>query len=312
MLRASWGQGFRAPSMTQLYSGTSQSFNAGVDARRCAMDPLGDPNTGKPTVPNSALPPGNPCKLTQYQNNQGGNPNLQAEESEQWSVGFVWNPLDDLSIAIDYFDIQLEDEIGLNSMQSLLDEEFRLAGGAPVAGGGTVGKVTRFQNGRIFFVDRTNANIAKRETDGLDIEGNYSFSVGGVGDFRSSVLWTHVNNYERDTADGRGLRDPDFFDPADRGSWSLNWALGDFSANLIWNYIASASIDSTGAALDDWSTWDVSVGYATPWNGLVTVGARNLFDEDPPTSPQIGSPFYSNYLHDVYGRVPYIRYEQDL
>jgi iron complex outermembrane receptor protein len=54
------------------------------------------------------------------------------------------------------------------------------------------------------------------------------------------------------------------------------------------------------------------VFYNTPWNGQVTVGARNVFDEDPPTSANIGSPFYSNYLHDVYGRVPYVRYQQDL
>jgi iron complex outermembrane receptor protein len=60
------------------------------------------------------------------------------------------------------------------------------------------------------------------------------------------------------------------------------------------------------------STWDLSVSYATPWNGLVTLGARNLFDEDPPTTLNIGAPYYSNYLHDVYGRVPYVRYEQDL
>ena len=64
--------------------------------------------------------------------------------------------------------------------------------------------------------------------------------------------------------------------------------------------------------LDSYQTWDMSATYATPWNGTVTVGARNIFDEDPPTSVGIGSPFYSNYLHDVYGRVPYVRYEQDL
>ena len=46
--------------------------------------------------------------------------------------------------------------------------------------------------------------------------------------------------------------------------------------------MSSASIDSTGAAVDDYTTVDLSVAYATPWNGLVTVGARNIFDEDPP------------------------------
>ena len=56
----------------------------------------------------------------------------------------------------------------------------------------------------------------------------------------------------------------------------------------------------------------MQVFYNTPWNGTVTVGARNVFDEDPPTSANIGSPFYTNYLHDVYGRVPYVRYTQEL
>ena len=130
------------------------------------------------------------------------------------------------------------------------------------------------------------------------------------------MQWTYVHEYEVDLADGFGLRDPQVLDPEHRGNISLNWTLADFSANLIWNYMASASIEdafgNTDAEVDSFDTWDVSFGYATPWNGSLTVGARNVFDEDPPTSPNLGSPFYSNELHDVYGRVPYIRYEQDL
>jgi hypothetical protein len=37
-----------------------------------------------------------------------------------------------------------------------------------------------------------------------------------------------------------------------------------------------------------------------------------VFDRDPPTSLQIGHPFYTNQLHDVFGRVPFVRYEQNL
>jgi iron complex outermembrane receptor protein len=64
--------------------------------------------------------------------------------------------------------------------------------------------------------------------------------------------------------------------------------------------------------LSSWTTWDASVGWATPWNGKVTVGARNLFDRDPPTTPAIGNPNYTEQLHDVFGRVPFVRYEQNL
>jgi iron complex outermembrane receptor protein len=303
LLRGSWGKGFRAPSMSELYSSTSQSFNGAIDTTRCAANPLGDPNTGRPTVPNSSLPSGNPCLLTQYQNFQGGNRDLSAEKSDQWGAGVVWSPLDDLSLSFDWYDIELEDQIALSSMQAILDREFN-NGGSP--------DVVRTANGRINNLARPNANISTTETDGFDIEAAYGFSFASIGDFRTSLQWSHVNEYERDYDDGNGLRDPDFFDPADRATLGLNWALGDFSANVIGNYMSSASIDSTGAAVDDYTTVDLSVAYATPWNGLVTVGARNIFDEDPPTSTLIGSPFYSNSLHDVYGRVPYFRYQQDL
>ena len=129
------------------------------------------------------------------------------------------------------------------------------------------------------------------------------------------MQWTHVNEYERDFGDGLGKQDPFIFDPENRATLGLNWALGDFSANVIGNYISSASIffdETFSIAIDDLTTWDVQLGYATPWNGMLTIGARNVFDEDPPTSSNVGNPYYSNQLHDVYGRVPYLRYQQDL
>ena len=52
--------------------------------------------------------------------------------------------------------------------------------------------------------------------------------------------------------------------------------------------------------------------FPVPGEAFVKRRARNIFDEDPPTTVNIGSPFYTNYLHDIYGRVPYVRYEQDL
>ena len=310
LLRATYGQGFRAPSMTELYSGGSQSFNAGIDSTRCAADAAGDATTGRATGDPNALPPGNPCRVTQYQNFQGGNSSLSAEKSDNWSAGVVWNPLDDLSLAVDYYNIELDDEISLPPMQTILDQEFALRQAG--ATGNTVGLVTRLGNGNIDFLDRRNANVQSRKTDGFDFEGQYSFALGNTGDYRLNVEWTYVNEYEVDFNDGRGYTDPNAFDPENRVTTTLNWALGDFGANVTWNYIDSATWEDQDASVDDFSTFDVQVFYNTPWNGTVTVGARNVFDEDPPTTANIGSPFYTNYLHDVYGRVPYVRYTQEL
>ena len=46
-----------------------------------------------------------------------------------------------------------------------------------------------------------------------------------------------------------GLQDPRrFFGPDHRGTIGLNWALGDFGANLLWHYIAGDSIEDFGGA----------------------------------------------------------------
>ena len=44
------------------------------------------------------------------------------------------------------------------------------------------------------------------------------------------------------------------------------------------------------------------------------VGFSLILQEDPPFNPAsaFGHPFYLNTFHDVYGRIPYVRYEQDL
>jgi iron complex outermembrane receptor protein len=328
MLRASWGTGFRAPSMTELYEASETSFGFGIDSVRCAETPNGDPETGRDRTDPSGrtLVPGNPCRATTYQNVVGGNRDLDAEESTNWTVGLVWSPLDDLAVTLDWYDIELEKAISQPAAQILFDEELdlRQAGetGVPVrtvAGDGLqVGKVVRNpRSGRVVATLQNVSNVGKTETDGLDLEGSYSFRLGPAGDFRTTIQWTWVNEYEIDEADGNGLEDPRrFFDPDNRGTVGLNWALGDLGANLLWHYISDTSIEdidgTTFVALDSWSTWDLSFSYATPWNGVVTLGARNLFDEDPPTSLNVGAPFYSNYLHDIYGRIPYVRYEQDL
>lgn len=302
LIRGSWGQGFRAPSMNQLYSSPAQSFNNAIDSTRCAADPLGGPN-GRPTVPVTMLPTGNPCLSTQYQNFTGGNTNLDAETSRSSNVGFVWSPLDDLSVSFDYFNVDLTNQIGTLPLQTILDNELA---------GGPTPLVTRTPTGKIFSIMANNQNIAGTRTKGYDVDVQYSFAAGNIGDFTTQVQTSKVTQYEFDSGNGLGYgRLPGTFDPDLRAQWNLNWSRGDFSGAVVANYVTSTS-DGAGASLDSWTTWDLQFGWQTPWNARVTIGARNLTDEDPPISTALGNPNYSNQLHDAYGRVPYIRYTQDL
>ena len=50
----------------------------------------------------------------------GGNPNLKPEKSKQKSIGVVLQPTQNVSVAIDYFDIRIEDIIALPSAQEVV------------------------------------------------------------------------------------------------------------------------------------------------------------------------------------------------
>lgn len=144
---------------------------------------------------------------------------------------------------------------------------------------------------------------------------NYQFSLGAVGDFGAKFQGSKMHYNDIDRGDGLGLIPKQFFFlPPWRATVSLDWSLGDFSSVLVGNGMAAAPIFFDGAPFESrigsFVTWDLQFGWDTPGDGKLTIGARNIFDRDPPLE-EIFS-FYSNQLHDIYGRVPYIRYEKNL
>jgi len=249
----------------------------------------------------------------------GGNRDLDPTKSEQWNLGFVWNPLEDLSIGLDYYRIDIDDEVGTLNAQQKLDEEFFLRENGTT--GDEVGDVVRINGGRVAYVTSLKTNIAKKKTQGMDLDISYSFSMGRFGDLHTTAYWTHVLEFEQTDVTNPDVTehlDGAIFYPKDRAQVTLAWAMGDYTATVVGNYIGHQSGPSNFCSLEEaqagdcyfssWTTWDVQVAWATPWNGQITVGARNVFDRDPPHRDE----YYDNYQHDVFGRVPYVRWEQDL
>ena len=92
----------------------------------------------------------------------------------------------------------------------------------------------------------------------------------------------------------------------------IGWQRGNFTGQLNAHYISTVT-DGRGTRISSWTTFDLQFGWDTPWNGKLLLGARNVTNEDPPLRVnEFGVSDYSTHLHDVYGRIPYIRYEQDL
>ena len=77
------------------------------------------------------------------------------------------------------------------------------------------------------------------------------------------------------------------------------------------HYISTVT-DGMDVNFSAWTMFDLQFSWNAPWNGTLSIGARNLAKERPPLDPNFGSPSYTNEFYDVYGRVPYVKYKQDL
>jgi iron complex outermembrane receptor protein len=318
LLRASYGTGFVAPDYDSLNKADGAwTGGAFIDSWRCSQTPEGDEN-GRPIVDPDTLPEFHPCR-SEWQAGQrniwiAGNPDLQPEESDNWTVGLVWSPAAEFSVVLGYFDIQINNQIWDEELQPLLDNELALRRGGET--GPVVGRVTRGAAGRIQRLYKTVENVDTTRTDGVDAQARLAFGVGAAGDVALKLVWTHVLHYERDYKDGRG--DYDWVGhvgyPEDRGQLSVSWTLGDYAATIVGNYISDQDghrpgSEDEGEHLGSFTTWDVQAGYSTAWGGQITVGARNVFDRDPPLG-NYGT-IYEQGQHEIYGRVPYLRFEMD-
>lgn len=89
-------------------------------------------------------------------------------------------------------------------------------------------------------------------------------------------------------------------DPQSRAALGLGWQIGSFRGDLTSRYtLPQEALGATG-----WNAFDFNIAWKTPWNARLSVGARNFLDER--ASPN------SLNSNDFLGRVPYIRYQQDL
>lgn len=325
LFRATWGKGFRAPTLDDLYGASGSSNNAigpitsiepphpGGDELACAaltsvQNAIGDPNY-QPY-------PTNPCGAQQFRRIFGSNPNLVPEESENYGVGVVFSPTENFSVALDYYNIEIENVIGtlpLGLNLRLADQGvpgFWAVRGDPItAPNGTVmpGPL------REYSTQLTNSNFV--EVDGIDLEVNYRLLTDAIGTFNFRLSASHQLNYDTDFLGSARVAEQSgtWGRPENRAQLGINWAMNDFGFGYNLNFIDGSGTPDPNreqyGSDPSWTTHDIQGSWGTPWNGKLTLGVRNVTDKDPPLFD--ASPYYDNTLHNIWGRVPYVRYEQN-
>lgn len=149
------------------------------------------------------------------------------------------------------------------------------------------------------------------ELTGVDLDFQLGFTTDEAGDLRLGLQLTHVMDAQWQgspytTFDPLGWT---LAEPYETARFSVDWAKGAFSGGIESYYRPPVQFLNR-SELDSLASFDVHFTWHTPWNGSLSLGASNLLNsgaEDAAQQPAVQDPFES-----VYGRIPYVRYKQDL
>ncbi|WP_448547146.1 TonB-dependent receptor plug domain-containing protein [Thalassotalea fusca] len=277
-LRGSYGTAFRAPSLHQLGLGRTDESPNLVDNNRCQLTNGAD----------------NSCSPQEYTAIFEGNPDLGPEESKSYNLGVIYNVTNDLSFSIDYYNYDIENIIDADT-QALFDEE----GLNPDV---VVRRATNIANdpGEVVQINDKFINIGDLETSGLDVDVRYNLETD-YGQFK----FGYVMNYVLDFEDYKNTKEGGFEQPEIRWTTSVDWTKDDYSATMAINYIDDfEQKDPTKGKVDSMTTVDASFNYFGIENVVLTVGATNLFNEEPPFAFHDFMGFAVN-VHSGQGRFTY-------
>ena len=282
-LRASWGQGFRAPDMSDLYGLTSFSASSGKDYWGCEQ-------VGQ-----------DPCPTRQFDTYIGSNPDLEAEESETFSIGGDWDFMDNWMAGMTYWHLKLTNSIEYTSAQDQLNVDYQSGGNNPAvqrdANGSVLEIAAGFQNGVTDF-----------EKDGLDFFVKGSIETG-FGNFLFALNASKYLSYDYELTYGTGeLGDAagTLGFPEWRSNGYVSWTMDSWNAALSVDYIGESEAKIGDEAYDGWHTINASVGYDIGSYGSIELGASNITDEDPLLDA--GGYMVDEYQYPITGRVIYAEY----
>jgi outer membrane receptor protein involved in Fe transport len=327
-VRAGLSSAIRAPNLNELLSGPTAGFVGGSDPCVATNNPTEAQKDlcvaqGVPVALRDTLQVGASQGFTVT---SGGNPNLKEEESDTVTVGLVLEPpvAPRLSIAIDYFDITVDDAIAQVSGQQLINSCFQTLD----ANGPACSSISRLTSGNIDVVAAPLLNVATRAVQGVDLQASYvldmpSFlSLPGQSanlNLGLSATWQSEDStvllagqreidcagYYGGTCSGDSIRiTPDF-----RALLRAVWSSGPLSITTEVTHIGDLEL-LPGAPKNQNNTLearyyvDLTGTYHIGDDSRITVGITNLFDKQPPILgyPDGGDAGTNVQLFDVLGR----------
>lgn len=293
LLRASFSEGFRAPSLTETQVADQPPLNTNVN----------DPRRGNVSTP-----------VVVY---RGPNPNLQAETSTNEFYGIVYEPefIKGLNLSVNYYRTLQKDAIQSVSQSTILNNE-TLFPGRVVRIAPTPADIAANQPGAIESITTYFVNFGEVRNESLDFGVDYRLPWETFGRWRLSANASHTLEASRKLAPNQPPIDDTgdtYAAPDWKGIGSIFWNGGPWNASANFSYMSGFKSNTAGISgvpqlqsspavskLDIRFGYDfrkgIIRGYAKDLR--VSVGVSNVFDKQPPFFDVIYG--YNAGLHSAY------------
>ncbi len=290
-VRGSFSTGFRAPSLHQQhFTSTVTLFTNGIPS---------DVGT---------LPATSPAAMAL------GGTQLQAEKSNNISLGFTWTPTDEFTVTVDAYQINIDDRIVLSETLGNNAEEAAIVQQV-FAQEGIVGV-----GSARFFI-----NGVDSKTEGVDVTAVYSTELGDGSDLGITGGFNYTKTEVSDviaTVGPASLFAPEVLfsrretkrlenaAPKTKTNLTVTWDKNDFGVVLRGNYYGSVTQPGTtevgDVTIDPALIFDAEVNYRFNETFSGSLGVNNLFDKYPKSAVQRSieagnSPSQFNYIFPYAG-----------
>lgn len=337
-VRATKGTSYRAPALYELFLGNQTGFQSQLNIDPCidwasSANPNIQANCAAAGVPSNYTGVGSSATIV----TGGGSGVLDAETSDAYTIGVIFTPtFADLNIAIDYFEIQVNDQVaqlgaaailggcyGANNYPNQFCTLFdRNSGAVP----GAAYNITEVRDSYI--------NVNQQITSGIDLTVRYDheFDFGDL-TIEGQGTWTFEDitflfdpglESGFDTSDFNGsIGDPDFVANLrvsfERGDWTYSWFTDFISRTSNVDFVTpNATYVYQGQAANRILNTDPIFYHdaSVRWQGdtfSVLAGVSNVFDQEPPivstgvTTRRGNVPVFGTQ-YDLRGRTAFVRF----
>ena len=263
-VRANWARAQRAPSIDDLLSppaGDYDSFSDICYGTTATSTDEGHDNCRK--EPSIAAQIDLDGEFDESDNNYSpsvGNEDLTEETADTFTFGVTLAPsfAQGLRIAIDYYDIAIEDALSSYSNDDIMRYCYDSSLEWDEKGGSNAfcNDLKRDEDGALIQVMQRNYNVDEISTSGVDLALEYRYDFEEFGRIKFKTDWTHVIDWEKtvqspdgpETTDYVGYYNEDIYDT--QGTASVTWYKDEWRVRWSTKYKGPITVDK-----DDEESW---------------------------------------------------------